>query len=207
MHPLAVPRLMLVLTLGALPGCRVPSLPPRAPEPEVELSVPGQAAYAILREARRFTDAAIYDQGAPPREVIALRLLLREPEAARALRKLADEATLGGQLYATCGLFYADPAAFARHVARLAASDARIYYQTGCEGLPDMPIAELVSSARPDTVRLASNRQSVKAWCEAAGKLEGGYRLDIRGGGIPSELVEQGGFVERVELDLAQGAD
>jgi hypothetical protein len=176
-------------------------------ELEPELGEQGRVAYEILRTARRFTDAAIYDDGAPPREVIALRLLLREPDAAGALRKLAAEATLGGQLYATAGLFYADPVAFERHVARLAASEATVFYQSGCCGYADMPVRELVASTRPETVRLASNRQSVKEWCAAAGKLEGGYWLDIRGGGIPSHLRDQGGFAERVELDLEQGVD
>lgn len=205
-------RTSLLLSLLGLPlvlaGCHAAVDPPAlAAEPEPELSELGRRAYDLLRAARRFTDAAIYDDGAPPREVIALRLLLREPDGARALRKLADEATLGGQLYATCGLFYADPQAFERHVARFAASAATVFYQSGCIGYRDMPIAELVASERPETLRLASNRQGVRAWCEANGKLEGGYWLDIRGGGIPSMLLDQGGFAEHVELDLAQGVD
>ena len=176
-------------------------------EPAPHLSAVGDEAYAILLEARRFTDSAIYVGGDPPREVIALRLLLREEDGAAALRKLAGEATIGGQLFATCGLYYADPSAFERHVARLAASDATILYQSGCTGIPDHSVRELVDSRRPDAARLDSRDQTLKEWCTKNGKLEGGYWLDIRGGGIPSSLVEEGGFADHVELDLDQGVD
>lgn len=199
-------KMLPVLSALLLSACLARSTPP-TPEPAPQLTPIGKEAYAILLGARRFTDDAIYADGGPPREVIALRLLLREVDGAPALRKLADEATIGGQLYATCGLFYSDPAAFERHVARLAASDATVFYQSGCCGLRDHSVRELVDNRRPDAVRLASREQTVRAWCLVQEKLEGGYSLDIRGGGIPSSLKDQGGFSGHVELDLARGVD
>lgn len=76
------------------------------------LSPLGHEAFERLLHARRFTDDAIDYAGVTPNEVIALRLLWREPQALETFEALLESATLAGQLFALCGLYYTAPTRF-----------------------------------------------------------------------------------------------
>jgi hypothetical protein len=199
----AIPSLCLVLCLAA--GCSTePPAAPAAresagapeqarPGPEPALSPEGREAFRILRDAERFTDDAIYYAGITPVEVRAFRWLMREPEAGPAFAQLAREATLPGRLYALCGLYYTDPAAFTKAVEPYRASEQTVFFQTGCIGIRDQAVAELVESPGSHPVRLTSRSETVKEWASRNAP-EGGYRLDILGGGYPSEFRDAGGW-------------
>lgn len=148
-------------------------------------------AYERLARAARFTDAAIYDGGATPNEVVALRILAREADGAALFRALESEATLPGRLFAMCALWELDPANFAQHLPRYRASDATVFFQTGCTGLPDVPVRELVE--RPDGARLAAG-QHAREW--AAQRADAGARwsYDLVGGGWTDLLLHGGGW-------------
>jgi hypothetical protein len=168
-------------------------------EPRAALSPEGAQAWRILRDAERFTDDAIYDGGTTPVEVRAWRWLMREPQAGAAFAQLLEAATLPGRLYALCGLYYSDPAGFATAVEPYRASDATLFFQTGCVGLADMPVAELIEARRMPAIRLASRDESIEAWTRRTANAEG-YQLDILGGGYPS-LFREGGGWQAVELE------
>ena len=170
-----------------------------------ELSPRGEAAYAVLLETQRFTDGAIYAGGDTPVEVVALRHLWDEPRAAQAFAALLEEAHLGGQLFALCGLYYSDPSAFERSLGEYAESDRTVTFQSGCSGIEDMPVRELVASPRPNVVRLEDRGQSVRTW--VAGQAEGqSFWYDIRGGAYPNVFKAEGGYGEVRSLTLEQGA-
>ena len=138
-------------------------------EPEQALRDPvlserGEAAYAVLRDTSRFTDAAIYAGGGTPVEVVALRHLWDEPGARQAFLRLLDEADLGGQLFALCGLYYEDVALFRSRVEDYVDDPRTVFFQSGCSGMPDMPLRELVASSRENVVRLESPEQTVREW-------------------------------------------
>jgi hypothetical protein len=73
------------------------------------LSAEGEQAYAVLLIQERFEGRAIGYAGFTSQAVTALRTLLVEKNAAAAFRSLLTRATLAGQLYALCGLYFADP--------------------------------------------------------------------------------------------------
>ena len=185
-------------------GAPVPSSPP--PIAPAQLSPQGREAWHLLAGTARFTDAAIYDGGATPKEVLALRILWREPAADTAFDALLEQGTLGARLYALCGLYYTDPQAFARGLASLRGTDARIRFQTGCEILEDYPVAELLQLERGDVVRLDSRDQTIRAW-KALDQRRLPFAYDIAGGGYPDLFRTGGGYGELREQALAEGVD
>lgn len=194
------PPLRLTLPALALVACGAPSpSPPPTPAARPALSAAGEEAYERLLHATRFTDHAIYAGGVTPNEVIAVRRLWREPGAAAAFAALEREATLPGRLYALCGLYYADPTTFRARVGAYRESDETVFFQTGCSGLRDFPVSELVE--REPAVRLAPG-QSVKAWAAARESNEG-YFHDLVGGGWPNLFREGGGYAPVRDEDYA----
>lgn len=177
-----------------------------APAPRPVLSAEGQRAYRCLATARRFTDAAIYEGGDTPKEVIALRILWREPHADVALRALLDEATLPGRLFALCGLYYSDRAAFLREIEPYRRSRDVVEFQTGCERLTDQPVAELVECTRGGAVRLERVDQTNREWIEQHAP-QGGARYDILGGGYPNVFRADGGWGTVRAQTLDEGVD
>lgn len=102
--------------------------PAKTPEPEI------RQAYETLRAARTFAGAHVGIAGTTPDTVLALRLLLEAPAADSLLKRLLDEATLPGQLYALAGLYLVDPDHTRAAAARYLASDAEVETMFGCIG-------------------------------------------------------------------------
>lgn len=183
---------------ASLPELDPPALPGAASTRLAALGLTprGREAYEVLRTTGRFTDDAIYAGGETPEEVHALRLLWSEPQAAAAFAALLEEAGIGGRLYALCGLYYADRAAFDVAIETWRGTPATVGYQTGCSFLSDQSVADLIESRHPGAVRLTRAGQTIKEWVQANAPLvdEGGYRLDIIGGAIPNEFRAGGGY-------------
>ena len=202
-------RLLLLFPL-ALPACMEPHDPPPPVRPApatagpaadellvaLALSPRGEEAFTRLLGARRFTDDAIYVGGVTPNEVVALRRLGDEPHAAEAFAALEEHATLPGRLFALCGLYYADPARFRERVEAYRTSDETIFFQTGCVGIADQAVGELVERAGDGVVRLQGD-ETVKEWLARRGNpngTRGGYWYDIVGGGWPNVFRAGGGW-------------
>lgn len=164
--------------------------------PPLELTAHGRSAFGVISHTQRFTDGAIGDGGETPAEVSALRVLIQDPGAAPALRRIYAEGSTGAKLYALCGMWFVDRSAFTQHVHELAAHTGTVEYQSGCMIDERQAVADLVRSDRAHVVRLRGPDQRVKDWARQAGMLEGGYWLDIEGGGIPDDLVMDGGWAE-----------
>lgn len=179
---------------------------PEAWPPRGSLAQAAADAYDVLLHARRFTDDAIYDGGATPREVIALRILLGRPNAAAIFNELFERATVGGRLFALCGLYYADPARFQQGVQRLRESSETVEFQTGCLTWTDRPVAELLDLGAGAAVRLESPAQTIREW-KALDEARFSLGYDIVGGGFPDLFRTGGGYTTSLELELDQGVD
>ena len=172
----------LMLSLAA--ASTLPAQPP-------ELSARGRQAYEMIKDTRCFSSTAVGVAASTPPVVFAFRDLLEEPKADAALKALANEATPEGQLYALCGLWFTDPAAFQSMVKELRKSDRKITRMNGCMRGEETLNAVLESSEK-DVVRLRDNRQTIKEWLESHSGKSMSY--DIAGGAWPSMLRDEGGF-------------
>ena len=97
-----------------------------------KLSIEGKQAYGVLLKERMFEGGAVGYAGITPPAVIALRTLLIEKNAAAAFRSLLTRATLAGQLYALCGLYFADPMRLLIEVQPYRALKVRVLTMGGC---------------------------------------------------------------------------
>ena len=69
-----------------------------------------------------------------PKQVIAFRKLLAEPDAKDIFTDLEDRARLAGQMYALCGLRITDRPSFDRLIKKYRSSDEMVRTIQGCEG-------------------------------------------------------------------------
>jgi hypothetical protein len=133
---------------------------------ETQLSSEGQAAYRTLLTAQRFEDRAIGYAGSPSKLVEAYCVLLREPLADAAFKRLQERATLPGQLYALIALYFTDPVFFRSAVEKYRNSEERVDTMFGCiVGL--MPVSMLVESKKPIKIDRNHPEQSLRAHVEA----------------------------------------
>jgi hypothetical protein len=95
-------------------------------------SVGTAEAERILVTAQSFDDVAVGYAAITPPTVHAYRALLRAPDGPDRFGKVLERGTPAGQLYALCGLFFLDPNAFDRHLARLQESPASVDRTDGC---------------------------------------------------------------------------
>ena len=189
MNPTAL-RLLLPL-LCQVPASRPATQPASRPasQPEVLAGLPAAARrdYQTLRGVERFTDAAIGDGGETPEWVHAFRRLLAQPQAAAVFRQLLQDATLPGQMYALCGLYWTDQPAFRAALPGYARMTTEIETQTGC-CVSRMAVRELVASDHPRVVRLERPDQTIREWADQHDPQHKGVHYDIQGGAWPYVL-------------------
>lgn len=78
-----------------------------------------------------------------------------------------------------------------------------VFFQTGCEGIHDQSVAELVDRGEGRAVRLAAD-QTNREWLEAH---EGSHWYDIVGGGWPNLFRDGGGWGEVRDEDYSPVGD
>jgi len=193
-------RLFLSVTLSTLAALSACETAPSSPRESVaaKLSDSGREAFQMLLAAERFTDDAIYAGGVTPNEVIALRKLLKDPNAGAALEELERRETMPGHLFALCGLYYVDPSVFREQIETYRDKREIVFFQSGCEGIHDQPVAGLVDRGDGQAVRLVPG-QTNREWLKAH---VGSYRYDILGGGWPN-LFRDGGWGEVRDEDYS----
>jgi hypothetical protein len=89
-------------------------------------------AYEVVKSAERFSIGGVGYAGTRAKPDLALRQLLKEPDAPARCRKLLTEATPAGQFYALLGLHLLDDAAFRTALPRYRDSKESIPSMYGC---------------------------------------------------------------------------
>lgn len=143
------------------------------------------AAIRILETTEVFADTAIGFAGEPSAPACAWAVLARERDARDLFVSLLARGRPAGQLYALCGLYFADPAAFREHIEpyRGRADEVRTFM--GCLGGMKR-MGELVEHTGPRAVRLASPKDTLRDWVKHDPGGGRGIFLDIYGGGYPA---------------------
>ncbi len=151
-----------------------------------KLGEKAQKAYATIKDAPEFCGTAVGYAGTTPPVVHAFRDLISDPQADAAFKSLLTEAKLPGQLYALCGLWFTDPAAFKVAAEPYRQSKKEVATYEGCEK-SNQRVAEIVESKAPHVVRLKNNKQTIQDWSAAH---KGELSFDIIGGAWPSVFKE-----------------
>jgi hypothetical protein len=107
-----------------------------------------QKAYNVLLHADRFSGPMIGITGRMPETVEALLSLVQAPQASEAFKALLEEATLPGQLYALCGIYFTDRKAFKQAVERYRYRDDSVETQFGCK-VGFNRVSDLVETSSP----------------------------------------------------------
>lgn len=165
---------------------------------EVQLSVEGQKAYRTILAAERFEDKAIGYGAVRSKLVEAYCVLLKEPAADAAFKSLLEHATLPGQLYALCGLYFTDPNSFRSAAEKFRHSEERADTLSGCIG-GLRAVSTLVESKKPIMIdpnhpeqslhdHIEANTKAITEWNGSKRKRKNdkppeGYQLDILNGG------------------------
>jgi hypothetical protein len=150
----------------------------------------GKKAYDTLVVAKRFEDVAIGYAGHPSVLVKAYRELLKQPQADVAFKSLLKEATLPGQLYALCGVYYTDHSFFLTVIEKYKNRSDYVGTLFGCIG-GDIPVSKIVVSKAPNVVRLSSPKQTISEWLRKNRAVtKKGYVVDLIGGGYPSRFKQ-----------------
>jgi hypothetical protein len=129
-----------------------------------------------------FRDSAVGEAGTTPQEVRAFRVLLAATDSSAQFHRLAAGASVAGRLYAACGLYFVDPAAFRGELARLAATTATVETQSGCL-VATRAVGEVVAPVKG--APQLSPGGSYREWLHA---LRAAPTLDIPGGSRCYEL-------------------
>jgi hypothetical protein len=152
-----------------------------------QLSPDSMAALNVLSNAQVFY-ASPNERRQPSRiaEVSALKHLLAAEDREIAFTRLLQDGNLTGQLYALCGLFYANHDLFLEAVARYKSKDGNVVIESG--SLETMVAArDLVFAKSRKAVRLDHPEQTLIEWLRIhRPKGRRGYIRDIVGGGYPA---------------------
>jgi len=134
------------------------------------------ASERLLMTADTFTSPRVSNDGFTPPVVHAFRALFEAPDARERFTRVAQRATVAGQLFGLCGLYFLDTTTFEQESGRLRAAGIRVQTQFGCV-LEVMTTTELLT---PEP----GARQLPHQWDPALwGKSLDGVRLDIPSGG------------------------
>lgn len=151
----------------------------------LQLSAQGAEAFEDVKSAEKFYSAAVGYVGSTPDVVWSFRELLAEKNADAAFKALLQEATMPGQLYGLCGLWFTDQAEFKKQVARYHAMKGTVHTMVGCI-IGETKISDLVVSWHDTRIRLNGPEDTMEAWWARNPNGEG--YSDIAGGCWPSEL-------------------
>lgn len=152
---------LLAAALGTLSIASAKQIPAPPPVAALKLSPSGTAAVQTLLEVKVFGGWAVGVAAAPTSGVSALRVLVKEPNAAAALAFVRAHATIEGQLMALAGLYDVDPAAFKRALpAYVAIKDSVRVWETGCMMGPNRTVSSIAQSKGSGLLDLAGGGYS-----------------------------------------------
>ena len=130
-----------------------------------KLSPTGQTAYKKLLKFTEFEEPVFKE----------------DEKVSEAFKSLLNEATLAGQLYALCGIYYTDSDFFKEVIEKYKVLDDLVLRK-----VPNMKfmfkITTLIESNDPNVAIISPNETLRDFW----GRHKGGYQIDIIHGGYPA---------------------
>ena len=149
----------------------------------ISASAEPKADFNALLTLTRYTDAHVGFAGETPEAVHAFRRILVADDAADLFSRLLEDATIEGQLYALCGLYFVDSARFRAAIPRYESLTQEVETQRGCIVGRD-PVAELIHSPYKPVMDVGPD-ESPSEWLEShKHQAEDGFSTDISGGGF-----------------------
>lgn len=150
------------------------------------LSPDGESALRVLAGAPHFGGWAVGAAGSPTPVVEALRTIVKEKSAVKALELVLDKGTLDGRVMALAGLWDLDQDAFKRGLAKVKDTKGSVRLMTsGCApGGDPVPLATVLE--RSDAVRLEGPKDDLSAWSTRNPKKP--IELDVVGGGYTAVM-------------------
>ncbi len=184
--------------LGLLAWTFFVSTPPTAANDSDSAAFRGTTAYYVLKTAPSF--------GHGSWRTFAFRLALRQPYADALFKDLLEHATLSGQLYGLCGLWFTDQGSFHRRLEQYQYRDDQIERGDNngvgiCGNTFDRPMREFIVREGRSVIRLDGPHDSVEDWCTRTGRKVSYRDYDFLGGGWPAALARSS------ELPLSQETD
>lgn len=170
---------------------------PKTPEPPKEvvkfdlkkLSDAGKVAYNTLLNAQGFESTHIGAAGSFSKLAESLGILQKEKNADEAFKALLKNATLPGQLYALCGIFYTDYDYFAKEVENYKNIQESIQDVSGCM-IMQKKVAEIVESKNPKVAIISPTESLDDFWKAHQGKDGQGISFDISHGAFPAQFKD-----------------
>ena len=158
--------------------------------PTIVASAEAREAVQVLGNAEAFGGAAKGYSGLPVPAVHGLRTILAAQSAAELLAVVLEHGTMPAQLMALSGLYYADPAAFARAVPRYASSNEEVrVLEDGCgEEETKARVRDLVR--REGAMQMSGPSETFPEWAKRNPDAST-LIYDIVGGGYPMSLRGQ----------------
>lgn len=133
----------------------------------VEFSENVAKAIALLRKETSFTDGALGEYDGPLPPVAAMQSLLREPSAVAdsAFKHLLSDpdATITGQLYALCGLYFTDSVYFRRAIVDYRTRTGQVRWHSGCT-VRKVGIATIIGSDTTKDICIANGEIPRSIW-------------------------------------------
>lgn len=150
------------------------------------LTPEGEASLRTLVAASHFGGWAVGAAGSPTPVVVALRAIVKEKAAVKALELVLDKGTLDGRVMALAGLWDLDQEAFKRGLAKLKDTQGSVRLMTsGCAPGGD-PVLLATVLERSDAVRLEGPKDDLSAWSTRNPKKP--IELDVVGGGYTAAM-------------------
>ena len=120
----------------------------------------------------------------------AFRRVLERPDADAVFKDLLEHASLAGQLYALCGLWFTDPVEFRRQLEYYQKIETELTHTdyggiAGCGNTSSPSVREWVLRDAPDAIRLTGPEDSIAAWRQRTGRVDRYAHRDISGGAWP----------------------
>jgi hypothetical protein len=160
------------------------------PDPLIDLSPTGREAFQTLLAARQFEESFVGFGAQPSDLVAAYRLLLKESAADAAFKQLLEKATLAGQLYGLCGVYFTDHPYFLSIIESYRGRTDAVPIQSGCMVF-GQPMSRFIDSGVPNAIRLSGPQDSLLEWRRVHPESN---QPDIIGGGYSHQFSMRFGF-------------
>ena len=158
------------------------------------LSPNGRLAYEKLRTNHGFEEP-LYTEGEElPEGIRSFNILADEELADEAFKSLLGEATMAGQLYALCGLYYTDNEFFRQAVERYR-DDETLVVRVSREFNVWGKVSKIIELTEGN-IAIIPPDETLQDWWK---KVQGGYFIDIINGGFPASFRRYKDFYKNSE--------